>query len=159
MSDGVADPVFGLSALLSVLTAADGYVIVPEEATGLDAGTEVEVTVVSLATVMADSPFIRDVPAARALDAWRSARDAARLPGPAAGECGSGSRRRGPGHRRAGVGHPFLAAVRRGGHGRDRGPGRRHPRRERDHAGLPGAAAPTTWSTPATRCPTAATRS
>ena len=37
-------PVFGLSALLSVLTAADGYVIVPEEATGLDAGTEVEVT-------------------------------------------------------------------------------------------------------------------
>jgi molybdopterin molybdotransferase len=41
---GVATPVFGLSALLSVLTAADGYVIVPEEATGLDAGTEVEVT-------------------------------------------------------------------------------------------------------------------
>ena len=35
---------FGLSALLSVLTAADGYVIVPEEATGLDAGAEVEVT-------------------------------------------------------------------------------------------------------------------
>jgi molybdopterin molybdotransferase len=27
-----------------VLTAADGYLIVPEEATGLDAGTEVEVT-------------------------------------------------------------------------------------------------------------------
>jgi molybdopterin molybdotransferase len=42
--DGVATPLFGLSALLSVLTAADGYVIVPEEATGLDAGTEVEVT-------------------------------------------------------------------------------------------------------------------
>jgi molybdopterin molybdotransferase len=42
--DGVATPVFGLSALLSVLTAADGYVTVPEEATGLDAGTEVEVT-------------------------------------------------------------------------------------------------------------------
>src|SRR6476646_10185780 len=40
--DGV--PVIGLPALLSVLTAADGYVIVPEEATGLDAGTEVEVT-------------------------------------------------------------------------------------------------------------------
>ncbi|HEY6277898.1 MAG TPA: gephyrin-like molybdotransferase Glp [Streptosporangiaceae bacterium] len=42
--DGQATPVFGLSALLSVLTAADGYLIVPEEATGLDAGTEVEVT-------------------------------------------------------------------------------------------------------------------
>src|SRR5215831_15000675 len=42
--DGVATPLFGLSALLSVLTAADGYVIVPEEATGLDAGAEVEVT-------------------------------------------------------------------------------------------------------------------
>jgi molybdopterin molybdotransferase len=42
--DGAATPVFGLSALLSVLTAADGYVIVPEDATGLDAGAEVEVT-------------------------------------------------------------------------------------------------------------------
>src|SRR5262247_2506966 len=44
VSDGVATPVFGPSALLSVLTAADGYVIIPEEATGLDAGAEVEVT-------------------------------------------------------------------------------------------------------------------
>jgi molybdopterin molybdotransferase len=44
VSDGSAIPVFGMSALLSVLTAADGYVIVSEEATGLDAGTEVEVT-------------------------------------------------------------------------------------------------------------------
>jgi molybdopterin molybdotransferase len=42
--DGTATPIFGLSALLSVLTSADGYVIVPEEATGLDAGAEVEVT-------------------------------------------------------------------------------------------------------------------
>jgi molybdopterin molybdotransferase len=38
-----AEPVFGPSALLSVLTAADGYTIVPEDATGLPAGTEVEV--------------------------------------------------------------------------------------------------------------------
>ena len=44
LHDGVAAPVFGLSALLSILTVADGYVIVPEEATGLDAGTEVDVT-------------------------------------------------------------------------------------------------------------------
>ncbi|HEX2132213.1 MAG TPA: gephyrin-like molybdotransferase Glp [Actinophytocola sp.] len=42
--DGVAEPLFGPSALLSVLTRADGYVTVPEPATGLDAGTEVEVT-------------------------------------------------------------------------------------------------------------------
>jgi molybdopterin molybdotransferase len=42
--DGVAMPLFGASALLSVLTAADGYVVIPEEATGLDAGTEVDVT-------------------------------------------------------------------------------------------------------------------
>jgi molybdopterin molybdotransferase len=35
---------FGVSALLSVLTAADGYIVIPEEATGLDAGTEVTVT-------------------------------------------------------------------------------------------------------------------
>jgi molybdopterin molybdotransferase len=45
IAHGVATPVFGLSALLSVLTAADGYVIIPEEATGLDAGTEVDVTI------------------------------------------------------------------------------------------------------------------
>jgi molybdopterin molybdotransferase len=44
VSGGVAVPVFGLSALLSVLTAADGYITVPEDATGLDAGTEVDVT-------------------------------------------------------------------------------------------------------------------
>ena len=44
VSEGVATPVFGLSALLSVLTAADGYVVIPEEATGLAAGTEVDVT-------------------------------------------------------------------------------------------------------------------
>jgi molybdopterin molybdotransferase len=41
---GVATPLFGPSALLSVLTAADGYLMIPEEATGLDAGTEVDVT-------------------------------------------------------------------------------------------------------------------
>jgi molybdopterin molybdotransferase len=44
VAGGCASPVFGMSALLSVLTAADGYLIVPEEATGLDAGAEVEVT-------------------------------------------------------------------------------------------------------------------
>jgi molybdopterin molybdotransferase len=42
--DGVATPVFGLSALLSVLTVAEGYVLVPEDATGLDAGAEIDVT-------------------------------------------------------------------------------------------------------------------
>jgi molybdopterin molybdotransferase len=36
--------VFGLSALLSVLTAADGSFLVDEDATGLDAGAEVDVT-------------------------------------------------------------------------------------------------------------------
>ena len=40
---GVAAPVFGVSALLSVLTEADGYIMIPEEATGLDAGSEVNV--------------------------------------------------------------------------------------------------------------------
>jgi len=42
--DGVATPLFGASALLSVLTAADGFVIVDEPATGLASDTEVEVT-------------------------------------------------------------------------------------------------------------------
>jgi molybdopterin molybdotransferase len=40
---GVAEPLFGPSALLSVLTRADGYLVVPEPATGLDAGAEVEI--------------------------------------------------------------------------------------------------------------------
>ena len=44
VTDGVAEPLFGLSALLTVLTRADGYILVPEDATGLDAGTGVEVT-------------------------------------------------------------------------------------------------------------------
>jgi molybdopterin molybdotransferase len=43
VSGGVAVPVFGVSALLSVLTAADGYIVIPEDATGLDAGSEVDV--------------------------------------------------------------------------------------------------------------------
>ena len=42
--DGVAEPLFGPSALLSVLTRADGYIVVPEAATGVDGGAEVEVT-------------------------------------------------------------------------------------------------------------------
>jgi molybdopterin molybdotransferase len=44
VSNGVATPLFGASALLSVLTEADGCIVIPEEATGLDAGTEVTVT-------------------------------------------------------------------------------------------------------------------
>jgi molybdopterin molybdotransferase len=44
LDDGTATPLHGPSALLSLLNAADGYVVVPEEATGLDAGTMVDVT-------------------------------------------------------------------------------------------------------------------
>jgi len=44
LKNGEAVPLFGSSSLLSILTAADGYVIVPEAATGLSAGSEVEVT-------------------------------------------------------------------------------------------------------------------
>jgi molybdopterin molybdotransferase len=44
VADGEAIPLFGSSSLLSILTAADGYVTVPEAATGLAAGSEVEVT-------------------------------------------------------------------------------------------------------------------
>ena len=40
-----ATPLFGFSALLSLLTSADGYVVIPEAATGLDAGSTVTVTV------------------------------------------------------------------------------------------------------------------
>jgi molybdopterin molybdotransferase len=38
-----AEPIFGPSALLSVLTSADGYVIVPDDANGLAANESVEV--------------------------------------------------------------------------------------------------------------------
>jgi molybdopterin molybdotransferase len=38
-----AEPLFGSSSLLSLLTAADGYLVVPEAATGLAAGSEIEV--------------------------------------------------------------------------------------------------------------------
>lgn len=44
LRDDVATPLFGHSALLSLLTTADGYVVIPEPATGLDAGTAVTVT-------------------------------------------------------------------------------------------------------------------
>ena len=44
VSDGAATPLFGSSSLLSVMTRADGFVCVPEPATGLAAGSEVEVT-------------------------------------------------------------------------------------------------------------------
>lgn len=44
-NSGVATPLFGHSALLSILAAADGYLLVPEAATGIDAGAEVAVTV------------------------------------------------------------------------------------------------------------------
>jgi molybdopterin molybdotransferase len=43
LAGGEAVPLFGSSSLLSVLTAADGYLVVPESATGLAAGSEVEV--------------------------------------------------------------------------------------------------------------------
>jgi molybdopterin molybdotransferase len=44
LDEGVATPLFGSSALLSILARADGYLVVPEAATGLPAGAEVEVT-------------------------------------------------------------------------------------------------------------------
>ena len=44
LDGGIAVPLFGLSALLSILTAADGYVVVPQDATGLGSGTDVDVT-------------------------------------------------------------------------------------------------------------------
>jgi molybdopterin molybdotransferase len=43
LGDGVAEPLFGKSALLSMLAAADGYVVVPEAATGLPAGADADV--------------------------------------------------------------------------------------------------------------------
>ena len=47
LEEGTATPLFGFSALLSLLTSADGYVVIPEAATGLDAGSTVTVTLYS----------------------------------------------------------------------------------------------------------------
>lgn len=44
LKDGMAEPIFGKSALLSMLSAADGYVTIAEAATGLAADSEVVVT-------------------------------------------------------------------------------------------------------------------
>jgi molybdopterin molybdotransferase len=44
LAEGVATPLFGSSSLLSILARADGYLVVPEPATGLPAGAEVDVT-------------------------------------------------------------------------------------------------------------------
>jgi molybdopterin molybdotransferase len=44
LDSDVATPLFGSSALLSILARADGYLVVPEAATGLPGGAEVEVT-------------------------------------------------------------------------------------------------------------------
>jgi molybdopterin molybdotransferase len=44
LGEGVATPLFGSSSLLSILAHADGYLVVPEAATGLPAAAEVEVT-------------------------------------------------------------------------------------------------------------------
>jgi molybdopterin molybdotransferase len=43
LDGGQVEPLFGPSALLSVLAAADGYLIVPEDANGLSAGNDVDV--------------------------------------------------------------------------------------------------------------------
>jgi molybdopterin molybdotransferase len=43
VQEGLAVPLFGSSSLLSVMTRADGFLTVPEPATGLAADTEVEV--------------------------------------------------------------------------------------------------------------------
>ena len=43
LDEAIATPLFGSSALLSILARADGCLIVPEAATGLPAGAEVEV--------------------------------------------------------------------------------------------------------------------
>jgi len=44
LSGDEAEPLFGSSSLLSILTAADGYLVVPEAATGLAAGSQVRIT-------------------------------------------------------------------------------------------------------------------
>ena len=151
----LAEPIFGSSALLSVLTAADGYVIVPEDANGLSAGEPVEVTRMASRT----TPFLRDVPLATAQSAWRECCAAAGCP-PRVDAVGlpdrAGDR---PRHRRADLGGPLVAAVRLRGDGRDRRPRRGHRRRERDHAAAARPRMRSSCSTPATRCPTGSTRS
>ena len=151
---GVATPLFGASALLSMLTAADGWIGRPRSGHRPARGHRGRGDPLPVST----RHFISDMPAAEALAGLA----APRAPPPAAPSAieaviGRPRRRRRAGHRRAGVGDPLLAAVRRGRDGRHRRARGRHHRRERDGAGPAGRPRATTWSTPATRCRTAAT--
>ena len=97
-----AEPLFGSSSLLSILTAADGYLVVPEAATGLAAGSEVEWSgTAELLGRPTSLPSRRDGTPVDELDLYRSSSDArtrgaphergssrsvlGRLSGPAAG--------------------------------------------------------------------------
>ena len=102
-SDGVATPLFGPSALLSVLTRADGYVLVPGAGHRPGRGHRGRGDPVPMS---AESPFISDVPAAAALAAWRDGPRRGRLPGPGRGRPAAGGRGRRPGHRRRRSGRP-----------------------------------------------------
>ena len=154
VSDGVATPVFGLSALLSVLTAADGYIVIPEEATGLDAGTEVDVILLCLTA--------RSSVTCRPHGTGRVARGQGRrgLPGPAAPPIAV------PVTEAAGLvtaapvwatrSSPPFDAAGMDGIADHAPPTRWAPARRRPSTWR---RTPTTWSTPATRCPPAGTRS
>ena len=79
MRDGVATPLFGSSALLGPMGGADGWFCVPEPDTGWPPAPRSR----SGSTGDAAAPFLRDVPAAEALAAWldgvRSRRPPARV--------------------------------------------------------------------------------
>ena len=154
--DGVATPLFGASALLSILTAADGYVVVPDEATGLDAGSEVDVTLYGLDGHHAVHPRRARGRGARRLERGVRRR---RLPRPGRRRADGAPRGGRPGHGRAGVGDALVALVRRVGDGRHRRARGGDDRREREHAGADRPGPLRRASTPAIRCRRASTRS
>ena len=120
LADGVATPVFGLSALLSVLTAADGYVIVPEECDRPRRGHRGRrhryVQRLTRVGHAGQPVHPRRPRRRRARGAWRAQRVGRGLPGqrvPAATGLGSPTP---PGWSRAGPvwAAPLVTAVRRG---------------------------------------------
>ena len=153
-TEPVASPLFGASALLSVLTSADGW---RRRARGRPPGCP-PARCRRHAVPMTGSPFVRDVPAAEATAAWARVRGGDRLPRPGRRRTGPRRRGAGPGHRRAGLGAPVVAGLRRRRDGRHRGARGRHRRRRARARRCCSPPAPSRSSTPATRCPPGATR-
>ena len=130
--DGLAEPIFGKSALL-VGSRRGGRL--PNGAGARDRARRGSGGRGDPLPLMASTPFIRDVPAAEALAGLVFRVRSAHRARTASSRCASRSRRGRSRHGRADLGSSLVSTFRRRGHGRHRVVGLRHDRRQRDDAG------------------------